>query len=857
MLKMNGRTLMGIVILACAYFVAGKLGLSLSLVAGNVALIWPPSGLALATLLLFGRQYWPGVLLGVLSLNLTTSTPGIAMLGIALGNTGEALVAYWLLTRIAPIDIKLMQMRDVIRFILLGGVVAPIISASMGVASLVLGGVIPAQAAAVTWGTWWMGDAMGVIVFGSALLAWARTPLTNVSQAWLAEALLFVVSVIAIAVLSVGGIDPIGSTRPLAFLAMPMLIWGAARFGYRGVTLAVLIFTMVAWWGILAETGLFKRAGAVESLSLLWIYATVLAVSGLMLAAYVRQLGTAQDGLRLAASVFEQIPIGIVITDTRGYAISVNSAYLKLTGYRQQDILGHDLRLSLAPQHTHAEIQNLESDAVTQGYWAGELWKRKINGDIFPTWSTVALARDTQGTITHFIVSSTDITERKQIEARNRELAEHDTLTGLPNRMLLTDRLHQAIHYASRQQKQVALLFVDLDHFKVINDSLGHDVGDELLKLLAIRLRHCVREEDTVARQGGDEFVIIASDVRHDSDVIFVAQKVLDAVAQPYQIRDYVLDITASIGVAVYPRDGQDPSTLLKHADLAMYHGKISRASYHFYDAEMDRRAQARLTIEGQLRRALEHHEFLLYYQPQVDAQSGAIKGVEALLRWRLADGSIVAPGEFISIAEETGLILPIGRWVLQESVAQILRWQAQGLKVPRIAVNVSARQLWHGGFDVEVRRVLEQSGIDASLLELELTESVFLRTNEDVVQTFTRLDQLGVRMAIDDFGTGYSSLNYLRRLPVDALKLDHSFVQDLPQSKEARAIAAAVISLARGLGITVVAEGVETASQCVYLRDQGCHQLQGYYFSYPLPADECTVALQAGSLQGSEFSSH
>jgi len=240
-----------------------------------------------------------------------------------------------------------------------------------------------------------------------------------------------------------------------------------------------------------------------------------------------------------------------------------------------------------------------------------------------------------------------------------------------------------------------------------------------------------------------------------------------------------------------------------------------------------------------------------------VDAQSGAIKGVEALLRWRMSDGRIVAPGEFIAIAEETGLILPIGSWVLQEAVAQVQRWQAQGLSVPRMAVNVSARQLWHGGFDFEVQRILEQSGLEAGLLELELTESVFLRSNEDVAQTFTRLDQLGVRMAIDDFGTGYSSLSYLRRLPVDVLKLDRSFVQDLPQSKEAGAIAAAVISLARGLGIAVVAEGVETAAQSTYLRDQGCHQLQGYYFSYPLPADDCAVVLRAGSLQGSELSAH
>ena len=852
MSKGNGRYLLGIAGLACAYFVAGKLGLSLSLVVDNVTLIWPPSGLALATLLLFGRRYWPGVLLGALSVNLTTSIPGATAVAIALGNTGEALAGYWLLTRLAPIDLKLPHVRDALRLILLGGGVASMVSASVGVASLVLGGVIPAEAATKTWSIWWMGDAMGAIVFGSVLLAWVHNPLRRLTQAWMIEAMVFLGLVLLIALISVGGISIFSHTPPLAFLAMPMLVWGAARFGHRGVTIAVLIFTLAALWGVLAGTGLFKRASAAESLSLLWIYANVLAMSGLMLAAYLRQLSEAQSGLRLAASVFEQMPMGIAISDPRGYAISVNPAYLNLMGFTQQDVLGKDLRQSIAPQHTQAEIQHLESEALAQGYWAGELWKQKASGEIFPTWTTLALAHDAVGQLTHYIVSVTDITERKQIEAHNRDLAEHDALTGLPNRMLLADRLRQAIRYATRQQVQVALLFVDLDHFKVINDSLGHDVGDELLKLLATRLSACVREEDTVARLGGDEFVIIVNLVQHDSDVAFVAQKILDAVAQPYQIGSYTLDITASIGIAVYPRDGHDVGTLLKHADLAMYQGKIGRANYHFYGAEMDRHAQARLSIEGKLRRALENNEFLLFYQPQVDAQSGAVVGVEALIRWRLADGSMIPPGEFIAIAEETGLILPIGSWVLQEAARQTKLWQAQGLSVPRIAVNVSARQIWHGGLDFEVQRTLEQAGVDPGIFELELTESVFLRSSEDVTETFSRLDQVGVRLAIDDFGTGYSSLGYLRRLPVDTLKLDRSFVQDLPQSKAAGAIASAVISLAKGLGMSVVAEGVETAAQHAYLLAQGCHQLQGFYFSQPLPANECAEVLRGGFLQGS-----
>jgi len=830
---------------------AGKLGLSLSLVADNVTLIWPPTGLALASLLLFGPRLWPGVFLGALIVNLTTSAPVATAFIIALGNAGESLAGYWLLTRIAPIDVALSRVRDALRLILLGGGAATIVSASVGVAGLVWGGVIPSSAAASTWSVWWMGDAMGAIVFGPVLLAWARVSWPAINPAWLIEALVFVVVVLVAAGVSVAGYGPFANNAPLAFLVMPILIWGAARFGQRGATFCVLAFTLAALWGVLNGHGLFKRATTAESLSLLWLYANTLSMSGLILAAYVLELSAAQSGLRLAASVFEHMPMGIVITDPHGYAISANPAYLRLMGYAQQDVVGKNMRQFADARHAPEDLENIGRTVVEQGYWSGEIWNRNASGHIFPTATTVALARDQFGRMTHFIAAVTDITERKQIEARNRELAEHDVLTGLPNRMLLTDRLQQAIHYASRQQSRVAVLFVDLDRFKVINDSLGHDLGDELLQQVATRLQDCVRDEDTVARQGGDEFVIIVNDVDQDADIALVAQKVLDTVAQPYEIRSYVLDITASVGIAVYPRDGLDAGNLLKHADLAMYHGKEGRASYHFYGEEMDRRAQARLTIEGKLRRALENGEFLLYYQPQVDAQSGAISGVEALLRWRTADGDMIAPGEFIAIAEETGLILPIGSWVLHEAAAQAKRWLAQGLAVPRVAINVSARQLWHGGLDQELQRALDHSGVDPRMLELELTESVFLRSSDDVNLTLDRLDRLGVRIAIDDFGTGYSSLGYLRRLPVDTLKLDRSFVQDLPHSKEAGAIASAVISLASGLGISVVAEGVETEAQYAYLRGQRCHQLQGYYFSKPLPADACATALRAGILRG------
>lgn len=844
----KARTLFGIVVLAAAYFVAGKLGLTLSLVADNVTLIWPPTGLALASLLLFGPRLWPGVLLGSFVLNFTTAAPLLSAAGIALGNTGEALAGYWLLTRVARIDPALPRVRDALRLIVVGGGIATMVSASIGVASLVGGGVIPAAAASSAWAVWWMGDAMGAIVFGPVLLAWARAWRLTMSARDMIEAMGFGVVLCLAATVSVGGLGLFPSQQqPLAFLVLPMLIWAAARFGHRGVTLTALVFTLAALWGVLQGNGLFARATATESLTLLWVYANTVAMSGLVLAAFVSELTAAQADRRLAAKVFEHLPTGVVITDDRGFALSANPAYLRLMGLEMHEVLAQDMRQFAAPRHTREELEAIGRTAIERGCWSGEVWNQKANGEVFPSWITVAPAFDEAGDLSHFIVSVSDTTERKQIEERNRELAEHDVLTGLPNRMLLTDRLNQTLLRAARQGEQAAVLFVDLDHFKVINDSLGHDIGDELLQRVAGRLSTCVRDEDTVARQGGDEFVIIVNDVQHDHDAALVAQKVLDGVAEPFEVRGYTLDITASVGIALFPRDGTDATTLLKHADLAMYHGKQGRASYHFYGEEMDRRAQARLTIEARLRRALEQQELLLHYQPQLDAQNGELVGLEALLRWQPADGDLVAPGEFIAIAEETGLILPIGRWVLQEAAMQYRRWSDQGLRVPRIAVNVSARQLWHGDLDTEVQHALAQAGVAASALELELTESIFLRSTEEVGETLTRLHGLGVRLAIDDFGTGYSSLAYLRRLPVDTLKLDRAFVQDLPHSTTAGAIASAVISLANGLGITVVAEGVETESQYAYLRGQRCHQLQGFYFSKPLSVADCAHVLKHG----------
>jgi diguanylate cyclase (GGDEF)-like protein/PAS domain S-box-containing protein len=441
-----------------------------------------------------------------------------------------------------------------------------------------------------------------------------------------------------------------------------------------------------------------------------------------------------------------------------------------------------------------------------------------------------------------------DITERKRYEAELHHRATHDGLTGLPNRYLLTDRLEQALVHASRAGRHVAVLVLDLDRFKTVNDGLGHGTGDQVLKQIAARLARCLREGDTLARFGGDEFVAVLVDVARLDDVALVGQKILRALAHPLSIDGQELVTTTSIGAAVYPRDGGDAETLLRHADIAMYRAKErGRDNLQFYTQEMNVRTRESFEIETELRRALEREEFLLYYQPQVDLLSGRITGAEALIRWRHPARGMVPPDRFIPLAEETGLIAPIGEWVLDSACEQARRWQDEGLPPIRIAINLSARQLRQSHLARLVRQALWVNGLEARYLELELTESAVTHDPEEAAARLRELSATGVGIALDDFGTGYSSLNHLKRFPISRLKIDRSFVRGIAANLDDAAIVSATVAMAHGLGIEVIAEGVETGEQLNYLRQRHCDQAQGYYFSRPLPAGEFAALLLRG----------
>ena len=470
------------------------------------------------------------------------------------------------------------------------------------------------------------------------------------------------------------------------------------------------------------------------------------------------------------------------------------------------------------------------------------------DGSEIPIEDSVAPIHDRDGLATGAVIVFRDVSAARAMSLEMAHSAQHDFLTGLPNRMLLNDRISQAIALAPRHTSQVAVLFLDLDGFKHINDSLGHPVGDLLLRSVARRLVTCVRASDTVSRQGGDEFVVLLSEAEQWEDAAIVATRMLHAVAEAHSIDQRDLHITTSIGVSVYPDDGRDAETLIKNADTAMYQAKENgKQSFQFFKPAMNVRAVERQSIEESLRRALERDEFVLHYQPKVDLRTGAITGAEALLRWTHPERGLVSPAQFIPIAEDSGLILPIGRWVLRGACLQARRWVDEGLPAMTMAVNVSSMEVRAEDFVTGLFEILDDTGLDPASLELELTESVLMRHADSAASILQAVRERGVQVAVDDFGTGYSSLSYLRRFPIDALKIDQSFVSQISADGDDTSIVTAVISMARSLKLRVIAEGVETLEQLAFLQDLQCDEAQGYYFSRPVPAAQFARLLKSG----------
>lgn len=562
----------------------------------------------------------------------------------------------------------------------------------------------------------------------------------------------------------------------------------------------------------------------------------------------MRELALSAMRARLSAKVFDASNDAILVCDAHNRIVSVNRAFETITGYARSDVLGRDPALLFSNVGARIRYQTMWENLDTGGAWQGELPSRRSDGSAFPAWFSISLARDAEGRPEHYIAVFADITERKAQEQRIAHLAFHDELTGLPNRRLFADRLAVALLQARRDSHALAVLFVDVDRFKNINDSLGHASGDELLKQVAQRLLDTVRAGDTVARMGGDEFVLLCPGV--DSQAIAArAQSMLAELEQPYHVMGMALHVSSSMGIACYPEDGDSAEVLVRNADAAMYLAKDrGRNNFQFYAPDLNAGILARLKLEMDLRAALDAGEFELHYQPKIALASGALHGVEALIRWR-KDGVMIPPGQFIPVAEESGLIAAIGDWVVAEACRQHLAWIRAGLAPLRIAVNISARQFSQPGFASAIGALVRAQGCPPDAIELELTESMLMTDVQRATLTLAELKTLGFAVAIDDFGTGFSSLNYLRHFPVDVLKIDQSFVRELLDDRAALAIIEAIIALAGALGMQTVAEGVETAAQRSLLAERGCGAMQGYLVARPMPAAE--LSKWAGAYPG------
>jgi diguanylate cyclase (GGDEF)-like protein/PAS domain S-box-containing protein len=975
-------------LLAGVYWATAELGLSLGSLPGNVAPVWPPTGVALAAILLFGTRMWPGVALGALLVN-GPEVPLISALGMALGNTAEALVGAWLLRRV-HFRPTLDRLRDVVRLVVLGAVVATTASATIGVASLVVGGVVPGARFWSTWQVWWAGDAMGSLLVTPALLTWWDRADFRSRSRWKAEAALLLAGVVAVTffVFSAGS-----SSRP--YLVLPLVAWAAIRFSVRGAAMAALAASVVAVLHTAAGVGPLAIGTPARGLWLLDAFLGVVAVTGLVLAAVVRERDHAQDELRdvnrdlegrvtertealardrqrlaeaqriasigswewnvgantiiwsdelfrifgvdpadfdgtydgyLAAvhpedrqlvadtvghayasgapfefdhrvlrpdgrvrwvrgrgavdvdeagspvrmwgtaqdftdrrraeeqfrELLEAAPDAMIIVGGDGRIVFVNRQAERLFGWKRDELVGQLIEVLLPERFRHAHGQHREgyfSDPVLRPMGAAlELFGLRANGDEFPV--EISLSPITTDDDVFVSAAVRDISDRKQAQAQLAHQALHDGLTGLPNRVLLGDRLGQALVRSSRTGDKVAVLFIDVDRFKLVNDSRGHATGDTLLVTVAERLRQAVRARDTVARFGGDEFAVICEDPAAGWAAGTIAERIFEALQEPFLVEGQEIFLSVSIGVAM--GGGSDsPEGLLSDADAAMYRAKDQgRARHEFFDETMRTEAAARLDTESALHRAIEREELRVFYQPIVDLHSGMVTGVEALVRWMHPQRGLVSPLSFIPLAEETGLIVPIGQWVLEEAAGQMARWRdARGGAPLDLSVNLAARQLRQPRLADSVQAVLTRAGLDPSCLYLELTESSFMEDSEFHGSALFALKSLGVQLAIDDFGTGYSSLTYLKRFPLNVVKIDQSFVRGLGEDACDTAIVESVIDLAHALGLKVVAEGVETRRQVAELLVLGCDLAQGFFFARPEPPEALDELLHPGAV--------
>ncbi|NOX16388.1 MAG: EAL domain-containing protein [Epsilonproteobacteria bacterium] len=552
-----------------------------------------------------------------------------------------------------------------------------------------------------------------------------------------------------------------------------------------------------------------------------------------------------EQKIRLFATIIENTIEGVVVTDSENQIIAVNKAFCDITRFSEKDVIGKNPSILKSDRHDGEFYKSMWKSIVEKDSWSGEIYNRHNNNGVYPEWLSINVIRDDNGNIINYIGTFSDLSDLKEAQNSLVFLSHHDALTGLANRDLLQFRLEHSIAVAKRNKQRVAVLFLDLDNFKRVNDSYGHDIGDEVLMESTKRFSKILRSVDTLARFGGDEFVIVLENIKNERNVIAIANKLLKCFKEPFEIEKTQQFLTVSIGISIYPDSAKDFRSLLKAADAAMYKSKdLGKNNFSFYDSMLGEELLRQMTIENDLRIAISKNQFELYYQPQISCLDGKIIGFEALVRWNHPKLGCVYPERFITIAEQSRLIIPLGRWILNEACLQVAAWQKEGIFDGRIAVNISGIQMEHGDLLKEINEALSISGINPNMLELEITESVLMKKPKRWIKVFKQIRSLGVHLSIDDFGTGYSSLSYLRQFPLDKLKIDKSFIVDIPNNNDACAIVNSIIVLAKSLELSVLAEGVEKQSQADYIASKGCDFIQGFLYDKPLDYEEATKKL-------------
>ncbi|KRP58103.1 phosphodiesterase DibA [Pseudomonas trivialis] len=624
-------------------------------------------------------------------------------------------------------------------------------------------------------------------------------------------------------------------------------------FSYRGALLTGLVYLLVSIaWLLLSPLLLINFLDEPRALTdgfqvsgYLWVALSALLICLICARAaratrLLRPLKENRERLRQAAAVFDCTREGVLVTDSAGQIVHVNRAFITITGYRREEVLGRQPSLFKSGRHSSNFYRQMFQTLDQEGEWSGEIWNRRKSGEIYPQWQTIRVIHDDDGRLSHYVAVFSDISAIKDSEHELAHLAHHDPLTDLPNRLLFSDRAEQALASAQVHKRGCALLLLDLDHFKIINDSLGHNVGDQLLKRVGERLAALFSPGVTLARLGGDEFAVLAENCPQVTQAAALAQRMIEAMKAPFVFDGNQLFISASIGISLFPGDALSAEQLLRNADSALFKAKSAgREGFALYTEELTAHAQSRVEIAGELRRALDRDELRVYYQPVHNLQDGRLIGVEALVRWQHPERGLVPPGEFIPIAERTGLIADIDGWVMLQACRQMCQWLAEGKPLGFMAVNVSSRLFARRELYEHVARVLHDTGLDPAFLELEVTESAVMDDPDMALEQLHRLRELGLRLAIDDFGTGYSSLLRLKRLPVHKLKIDQGFVAGLPEDEDDVAIVRVVIALAKSMGMQVHAEGIERVEQARFLLDQECDMGQGYWFGKPKPAKD------------------